>query len=125
MWPVIALVGSFQAVGVETIAQSCLEGTVELAARVVTEEAVELVRFMVDEEVVGTAEAGAEGLYRAFWNAATVAPGAHELRIEAVQEGAVRGEDQTVVHTGPVGSRCAGILSSFTPGRWEVAAPAS
>lgn len=117
MWPVIALVGSFQGVGVEVIADTCIEGSVELAARAVSDESIELVRFVIDGEVVGTVhEADAEGLYRADWNAETTAHGIHELRIEAVQDGAVRGEDQTTFHTGPVGGQCKGILNVVSTG---------
>jgi hypothetical protein len=117
MWPVIALVGSFQAAGVEIAADSCLEGDVDLAAKVVSDEAIELVRFLIDNEVVGSSRlADSEGLYSVAWDAETVAYGAHELRIEAIQEGAVRGEDQTDVHTGPIGSHCAGTLNVFSTG---------
>ncbi len=123
MWPVIALVGSFQAVGMEIaepIAGSCLDGEVRLAARIVSNEAnepVEQVRFLVDGQVVGTAnEAAGEGLFGVSWNAGTVEPGIHEVRAEAMHKGDVRGEDQTEVNIGPVGSRCSGTLSVASTG---------
>ena len=120
MWPVIALVGSFQAVPVaiaHPTAQACVEGMVDLAAQVSTDEPVDSVRFVVDGVLVGTAEKpGRDGLYHLRWDSGTVAPGPHEIRIEAVRGGATRGEDQTLIYHSEGGDGCAGILSVVSIG---------
>ena len=120
MWPVIALVGSFQAVPVaiaRPTAEACVEGMVELAVEVSTDEPVDSVRFLVDGVLVGTVDRpGRDGFYSVRWDSGTVAPGAHEIRIEAVRGDATRGEDQKLIYRSEGGDGCAGILSLVSMG---------
>ncbi len=115
MWPVIALVGSFGGMVVEVAEPAegtCMQGPVSLAARVVTQKRVDLVRFLIDGREVGTTQqASGEGVYRVPWDAGTVSAGLHEVRAEAVRDGKARGEDQTTVYTSATAGQCSGSLS--------------
>ncbi len=118
MWPVVALVGSFRAVGVEiskSLAESCLENATEVSARIVTDEKVDEIRLLIDGKLVGAmALKTGSATHSVTWDPASVAPGLHEIRVEAVRDGKVRGEDQTSLYTAAKG-QCDGTLSVLAP----------